>query len=417
MGPSHNIALFIDGTWNEPSPNEDTNVRKLFEACLFTSSGATPQITYYLPGVGTDIKQSRPGLPVGLFGPELAVRAEIRREMPYVLSVARPLIGGGFGLGTKARIKEAYAFLCTQFVRRRGDKVFLFGFSRGAFAARSLAGFVSRVGTLLANKLHLVEAAYEIYEDGLDPEDTLLSAFLERFASAKMIRFIEDEGALPIHFLGVWDTVGALGLPWRLRRFTARHTERHQVDVPPTVMKARHALALHELRSFFAPLLWTRGRHPQLEQVWFPGAHADVGGGYEARVSGQSEIALRWMSDEASREGLLVDGTPGWMSGVTGAKVVHHEIRKWFLLAAPAVRSAVKDLFLAAESGAADPACAFYFHRSVAEHLQSRGTRRYEFWRDGVNRALAEVDNTALQLYVAARLASRQPRGRITRAT
>jgi hypothetical protein len=105
------------------------------------------------------------------------------------------------------------------------------------------------------------------------------------------------------------------------------------------------------------------------------------------------------------------------MSGVTGAKVVHHEIRKWFLLAAPAVRSAVKDLFLAAESGAADPACAFYFHRSVAEHLQSRGTRRYEFWRDGVNRALAEVDNTALQLYVAARLAGRQPRGRITRAT
>jgi uncharacterized protein (DUF2235 family) len=417
LGPSHNIALFIDGTWNEPSPNENTNVRRLFEACLFTSSGATPQITYYLPGVGSDIKQSRPGLPVGLFGPELAARAEIRREMPYVLSVARPLIGGGFGLGTKARIKEAYAFLCTQFVRRRGDKVFLFGFSRGAFAARSLAGFVSRVGTLLENKLHLVEAAYEVYEDGLDPEDTLLSAFLERFASAKMIRSIEDEGALPIHFLGVWDTVAALGLPWRLRKFTARHTERHQVDVPPTVMKARHALALHELRSLFAPLLWTRGRHPQLEQVWFPGAHADVGGGYDASVSGLSESALRWMSDEASHEGLLVDRTIEWMSGATAPKVLHHEMRKWFLLAAPTVRSPVRDLLLAAEFGAPDLACALHFHRSVAEHLRSRGSRRYEFWRHGVNAALAEVDKMALQLYIAARLLGRLPRGQTTTAT
>lgn len=411
MGPSRNIALFIDGTWNEPSPNEATNVRKLFERCVFSSSGTSPQVTYYLPGVGTDIKQSVPGLPVGLFGPELASRADLSGEMPYVLTVARSLIGGGFGLGTKARIKEAYAYLCTQFVRRRGDKVFLFGFSRGAFAARSLAGFVSRVGTLLASKLHLVEAAYAVYEDGVDAEDTLLSAFLERFASAKMIRSIEDDEALPIHFLGVWDTVGALGLPWRLRKFTARHTEHHQVDVPPTVMYARHALALHELRSLFAPLVWTRGRHPQLEQVWFPGAHADVGGGYDPSVSGLADIALRWMAEEASGHGLLLEETFGSTSGVTAAKVLHHEIRKWFLLATPVVRSPVKDLLLAADTGRADSACALHFHRSVADHLQSGGRRQHEFWRRGINDALAEVDQTALRLYIAARLLGRQPRG------
>jgi hypothetical protein len=100
------------------------------------------------------------------------------------------------------------------------------------------------------------------------------------------------------------------------------------------------------------------------------------------------------------------------MSGTTATKVLHHEIRNWFLLAAPTVRSPVRDLLLSAEFGAADLACPLHVHRSVAEHLQSRGDRTYEFWRHGVNAALAEVDKMALQLYIAARVL-----GQMTTAT
>jgi len=201
-----------------------------------------------------------------------------------------------------ARIKEAYGFLSAEYDRGRGDKVFIFGFSRGAFAARSLAGFVSRVGTLLRDKLDLVEAAYRIYEEGADPEDTPLREFLLEFAGQAMIRSIEDQGAMLIHLVGVWDTVGALGLPGRLRRFTARHTEYHQTEVPPTVLAARHALALHELRKPFEPLLWSnRNHHPGLLQVWFPGAHQDVGGGYGKDASGLADNPRPFAPRRATR--------------------------------------------------------------------------------------------------------------------
>jgi uncharacterized protein (DUF2235 family) len=412
VAQAHHIVLFIDGTWNEASPGEETNVRRLFEASLFEPSGAPPQVTYYLPGVGIDVRQSAPGRPVGLFGPELARSARIQAELPYVLEVARPLLGGGFGLGTQARIKEAYAFLCTQFVRPRQDRVFLFGFSRGAFAARSLAGFVSRVGILLADKLHLVEQAYSVYEQGKDREDTLLAAFLEEFAGARMIRSIEDADALPIHFLGVWDTVGALGLPCRLRRFTAEHTEHHQVTVPPTVTIVRHALALHELRALFEPLLFEQSGRGDLEQVFFPGAHADVGGGYPPAVSGLADIALRWMADEAAHEGLRIDATVDWVNGIVGGKVLHHEIRKWFCCAKPCVRWLLERLRDDSDPPAFGGPRALHFHRGVSDHLRALPDRpRYDFFRPSVNEALAEVDRLAFELYIQSRLLGAEPRG------
>ena len=147
MAPAKNIVLFIDGTWNEPSKDEDTNVRKLFHAARFEVSGPTPQVTYYLPGVGTDITQSHPGMPVGLYGGDLSFKDYLAPELPISAPLLRSAVGGLFGKGTAARIKEAYAFLSSEYERRRGDTVFVFGFSRGAFAARSLAGFVARVET------------------------------------------------------------------------------------------------------------------------------------------------------------------------------------------------------------------------------------------------------------------------------
>jgi uncharacterized protein (DUF2235 family) len=408
MQPAKNIALFIDGTWNEPSKNEDTNVRKLFHASRFEVTGASPQVTYYLPGVGTDIKQSHPGMPVGLYGGDLSFKAHLDRETPVSAPVLRSLVGGSFGAGTAARIKEAYGFLSYEYDRDRGDKVFVFGFSRGAFAARSLAGFVSRVGTLLREKLDLIEAAYRIYEDGTDPADTALRDFLLEFTGKAMIRSIEDREALPIHLLGVWDTVGALGLPGRLRKFTARHTEYHQTEVPPTVLAARQALALHELRKPFEPLLWSnRNRHPGLLQVWFPGAHADVGGGYHNDESGLSDNALRWMSTQAIGIGLQLEPHTWWMDGSTGKPVLHHEIRKWFYPLHPSVRPQLQRLVDAPDFRAMDNA--LFFHDSVGLHLRDRAARQYDFRRSGVNDRLAEADELAMRLFVRSRLLGLAP--------
>ena len=402
MAPAKNIVLFIDGTWNEPSKDEDTNVRKLFHAARFEVSGPTPQVTYYLPGVGTDIRQSHPGMPVGLYGGDLSFKDHLVPELPVSAALLRSGIGGLFGKGTAARIKEAYGFLSSEYERRRGDTVFVFGFSRGAFAARSLAGFVSRVGTLLREALHLVEEAYRIYENGTDPADSELAQFLLEFTRKPMLQSADHPDALPIHFLGVWDTVGALGLPGRMRRFTAQRTEYHQTELPPAVFAARHALALHELRQPFEPLLWSnRAGHPGLVQAWFPGAHADVGGGYGNAESGLSDEALRWMAREAAPVGLQLENNVAWLSGSAGKPILHHEIRKWFYLARPTVRSQLQRLLDAQDRSTMDNA--MYFHESVATHLHDRNARNYAF-REHVNERLMQADELALRLVLRSRV-------------
>ena len=119
-----NIALFIEGTWDQPNGAMDTNVCKPFEASRFNPFGAAPQLTYYLPGVGTDIAQSEPGAPVGSYGEYVDVKQNLEQEMPSSLLLIRPFLGGVFGRGTAARIKEAYTYLSWEYDQHRGDKVF-----------------------------------------------------------------------------------------------------------------------------------------------------------------------------------------------------------------------------------------------------------------------------------------------------
>lgn len=139
MNVAKNIVLFVDGTWNSEEAENQTNVRKLFDITVYDEAPPTPQVSYYLPGVGTDIKGSVRGDPIGFYKPCPTIQ-KYAGDQAHALS--RKFLGGALGDGTTARIKEAYAFLCTEYNRERGDKVFLFGFSRGAFAARSLAGFI-----------------------------------------------------------------------------------------------------------------------------------------------------------------------------------------------------------------------------------------------------------------------------------
>jgi hypothetical protein len=158
-------------------------------------------------------------------------------------------------------------------------------------------------------------------------------------------------------------------------------------------------------------LFWSnRKKHHDLQQVWFPGAHADVGGGYGSDESGLSDNALRWMAKEASAYGLRVDPLTAWLTGSTGKEVLHHEIRKWFFWLSPKVRRELRDLLDAPGPALAAMDNAPYFHESVARHLRSRAARQYGFLRPSVNKRLEQIDELALQLFVRSRLLGLQPK-------
>lgn len=390
-GPPRNVAIFIDGTWNEAGTHASTNVWKLFKATPDGIQNGREQRRLYVSGVGT-----RPTTDAGVLS-DAGYKAELARYLwrdlpPLASAEDRKLIGGVTGMGTIGRIKATYHFLCKNFRPQGRDQVFLFGFSRGAFAARSLAGFVGQVGLLLANKLEHVERAYAMYERSADPSQTELGDFLYELTGRRGV-VNDDEFYLPMHFLGVWDTVASLGLPFRRRQFDAPFTEYRQVECPPSVMTARHALALHELRRPFEPLLWNPGLHRDLKQVWFAGAHADVGGGYKVGEDGLSDIALRWMAAEAMKCGLTVNSTAAWWTKWSERMSIHHECRNWFIACRPTPRAWL-------ENPAGVTWQSHHFHRHAVDHLRAADRTVYAFRVPGVNSALRRVDTAALPVAV-----------------
>lgn len=287
------IAIFLDGTYNQARgiQNEQTNVWRLFEECNAEPDGDITQnchVKKYLPGVGTT---GRPG--------PYCNRTAIWSTLKHPGDLAIWLAGGAGGWGIGKQITDAYRYLSQQYENARGAEVYLFGFSRGAFAARSLSGFVDQVGLLLKGcDAQKVGNAFALYQTGEARERSLLQPYLKRMVGARS----PGEGQnLPIYFIGVWDTVASLGLPRWLEFLTRPNTDYHKVELPSNVTYARHALALHEMRPEFRPTLWrgTNPRNPRqsLVQCWFAGAHADVGGGYHQ--NGLEAIALAWMRDEA----------------------------------------------------------------------------------------------------------------------
>lgn len=284
------IALFIDGTFNSalPLPDGDTtNVHKLFMA----TSGEKQYIT----GVG---------------------------------GVRRSKFHGATGLGTSERIRQAYRYLCSNY--QRGDSIYLFGFSRGAFAVRSLAGFAFRVGLLLeGNKTEAnLKKAWKLYTKPAPGAFRELRKLLVEI-TGEYDRPVPERTDLPIHFIGVWDTVAALGAPIRGRPAEERFARFHRHELPRNVNHARHALALHECRQIFEPLLFTgmTAPHQTMEQRWFPGAHADAGGGYPRAESGYAKIALAWMAQEAQAKNFQCD--MGALLGSFGAasETIHQQVR------------------------------------------------------------------------------------------
>ncbi|MFM9909147.1 MAG: DUF2235 domain-containing protein [Chitinophagaceae bacterium] len=268
------IIICCDGTWNKPGNTDrgipvKTNVLKLYEALSSVGQDGISQVKYYGQGVGTKY------------------------------SLSDIFFGGITGSGIDRHIQDAYKFIMWNF--EPGDDIYLFGFSRGAYTARSLIGLVRNCGIMLPQYLHLVDEAYSLYRDRnsiTHPDSDLMVAFKKRYSQITRIKFI-----------GVWDTVGSLGIPVKMLMWFNKEHQFHDVKLSSDVDYAYHAVALDEKRALFQPTLWELSHSvrrekvkQEIEQVWFPGTHSNVGGGYAD--AGLSDISLDWMIQKAQATNL-----------------------------------------------------------------------------------------------------------------
>lgn len=274
------LVICCDGTWNVPDRLDrgrisPSNVAKLALAVLPEAPDGTQQRVFYGAGVGTGMWE------------------RVR--------------GGAFGWGLSQHVQDAYRFIVQQY--DPGDQIFLFGFSRGAFTARSTAGLIRNSGILRREHADKVGAAYALYrrrDDASHPRANEAQLFRKSFAHET-----------PITFVGVWDTVGALGIPTGIPWLPAtwlevinRRWAFHDVRLSRHVENAYHAVAIDERRAQFVPTLWEQQPDAvgqRMEQVWFAGVHTNVGGGYED--SGLSDITFHWMKEKAEGCGLAFDQT------------------------------------------------------------------------------------------------------------
>ena len=258
------LLCFFDGTWNRPDDKDmQTNVIKLHRAVAERGPDGVAQIAHYELGIA-----SEPGY--GRF----------------------KFAAGAIGDGVAERIQSGYKFLVETY--QSGDEIYIFGFSRGAFEARSLGGMIVHCGILAATNAGQITAAWTSYQQAGQASD------------AERIESLRAAGHHPvrIRLIGVWDTVGNLGIPIIPKFADKRELAFHNTQLSPHVDVGLHALSIDEPRKSFSPTFWTKPAEAQLpegqviEQVWFPGCHANVGGGY--KDSGLSDIALLWMADRAT---------------------------------------------------------------------------------------------------------------------
>lgn len=289
------LVVFCDGTSNTlTGGSRDTNVLRLFTLLAGQKASGGPQrVLYYDPGVGS---------PDGVPGVDLT---------ESLLRWWERIAGLAFGRGVFENVGQAYAFLCRTFQPR--DLIYIFGFSRGAFTARSVAGMVHLFGLLRPEHEHLVPTLVRIYF-GSNHESPSKARKFARGTVAQEVResFTSEHGKYAwVHFVGVWDTVATVGL-WP---FDLKITSRATVS-DKRFGHVRHALSLDEHRSPFAPRLYSENNFDRshasgsvrmgrsLDQRWFRGVHCDVGGSYPTREAGLSTSALQWMLDEANACGL-----------------------------------------------------------------------------------------------------------------
>lgn len=296
------LVVCFDGTWNRLDAPHSTNVVLTAESVVPQATGGVTQAIFYDDGVGTRAFEK--------------------------------ITGGVFGHGLVENMGDAYRFLIFNYMP--GDEIYIFGFSRGAFTARSFAGLLSTCGILRRSSASKVTDAIKRYQ-GRDKTDgyreammqfrqahaphVCVSACEEKWRREKVQGYVADSSCrLHVAYLGVWDTVGALGVPARYRplQFFNRKHRFHDTSLSGFVRRARHAVAIDERRRDFEPTLWDNvvemnraaGADPEAvtapyQQKWFPGVHGAVGGGGEFR--GLSDQAMDWVLTGARQGGLEFD--------------------------------------------------------------------------------------------------------------
>lgn len=263
------LVLCCDGTWNRPDQQTKngvacpTNVIKMAYR-VAKRDGATLQILFYDQGVGTG-------------------------------NVIDRYIGGALGEGLTDNIFDGYRFLVANY--ELGDEIYLVGFSRGAFTARSVAGMVRKCGIIRRERIEQYRQALALYRNpDVRPTTPEAVAFREQYGI---------EADTPIRCVGVFDTVGSLGVP--IGGKNRKKYSFHDTELSGSVKFAFHALAIDERRGAFEPTLWSYAPKPEqnIRQMWFAGAHSDVGGGYGEHEL--SDVPLKWMMDQMSAAGLKFD--------------------------------------------------------------------------------------------------------------
>lgn len=253
------LVVCCDGTWNTPDQQgAPTNVTKMARAILPRAASGDPQLVYYDEGVGTGNALDR-------------------------------FMGGTMGIGLGQNVQQAYRFLALNY--EPGDRIIMFGFSRGAFTVRSLAGLVGLVGLLHKGDLDCMTQVWDYYRTKPDERNPTQLKGIDRIADRQP----------NVDLLGVWDTVGSLGIPGNvLGRIGRRRHEFHDVTLGRKTKRAYQALAIDERRRNFLPAVWDTSRigsDQDVDQTWFVGAHSNVGGGYpDATLSDQ---AFLWMIGKA----------------------------------------------------------------------------------------------------------------------
>ena len=298
------IAIFCDGTWNSPRAKNQTNVVRLAEAVLPRDAGGTAQMVIYQRGVGT------------------------RRSASGAVSIRDRILGGVLGNGLTANIEEAYKNLILAY--EPGDEVLVFGFSRGAYTARSLVGMIRACGILPRRMLACVDEAMEYYrsrDPATRPGDAESIARRARMSpdvatSGSDLDYRRAQGLpeatlLSIAYMGIWDTVGEHGVPSAfgvLAKMFNSVFQFHDAQLSSMVETARHAVAIDERRRLYPPALWDNldrlngaatGAERPIQQLWFAGDHTAVGGG--GGLCGLSSITLGWVAQGAQAAGLALD--------------------------------------------------------------------------------------------------------------
>ncbi len=265
------IVICADGTWNRPeedlSTDFPTNVLRLARAVKPVGSGKLPQQVFYDWGVGSYYDQ---------------------------------VVGGATGRGLHKNIVDDYRYIVQNYAP--GDEIFLFGFSRGAYTVRCLCGLINNCGILTRPDARLIQTAFDHYKN---PG----AAYAPRGSASIRFREAHSHPSREVKFVGVWDTVGAMGIPFSFLGLLEDKDEFYDTKIGSNVRIARHAMAIDELRADFEPTIWLPRENLDLKQVWFAGAHSDVGGSYPPDPGGWllSDIALGWMMREANKAGLTLE--------------------------------------------------------------------------------------------------------------